>query len=395
MRSRWPEYSAEEIAAVERVLRSGRVNYWTGTEGRAFETEFADYLGVRHAVAVANGTVALELALRSLGIGAGDHVVVPARTFVATATAVVAVGARPVVADVDRDSGVVTIDTLAMALTPETRAVIVVHLGGWPCDMDAITEWAEGNGLAVIEDCAQAHGATIGGRAVGTFGHASAYSFCTDKIMSTCGEGGMLVTNDEALWRTAWEYKDHGRDLDALDRAAEQGGHEFKWLIGSFGTNWRMTEVQAAVGRIQLRMLDEWVARRRENASVLAEALADVPGVRVPVVPPRFGHACYKSYAYLDPRALAPGWHRGRVLDAVNALGVPLTQGSCPEIYLERAFTERGWGPAERLAVARELGETSMMLPVDHTLTSADMREAAAALGQVMREATGRREAAR
>ncbi len=389
MPSSWPTFAADEIAAAEAVLRSGRANYWTGTEGRAFEDEFAAYVGVRHAVAVANGTVALELALRSLDIGPGDDVVVPARTFIGTATAVVAVGARPVVADVDADSGVVTAETLGEAMTPDTRAFICVHLGGWPCDMDAIKALAEERGVRVIEDCAQAHGARWRGRVVGSFGHASAFSFCQDKIMTTCGEGGMLVTDDENVWRCAWEYKDHGRDVDAMEAARAEPGFEFKWLIGSFGTNWRMTEVQSAVGRVQLRKLDEWVAHRRRNAAVLDEALTNVQSLRVVTPPDDAYHAYYKYYAYVSRDALLPGWDRSRILDEVNARGVALTQGACPEIYRERAFVERGWEPAHRLPVARALGETSMMLQVDPTLTDDDMRHAADVIASIMAEATG------
>lgn len=389
MPSSWPLFADDELAAAEAVLRSGRVNYWTGEEGRSFETEFATYVGVPHAVAVANGTVALELALRSTGIGPGDDVIVPARTFIGTATAVVAVGARPVIADVDRESGLVTAETLANALTPETRAVIVVHLAGWMCEMDAIMELASARGLTVIEDCAQAHGATWRGRAAGSFGHASAFSFCTDKIMSTCGEGGMLVTGDEGVWRRAWEYKDHGRDPDALERARSEGGHEFRWVIGSFGTNWRMTEVQAAVGRVQLAKLDEWVAHRRSNAAVLDESLATVPGIRVTVPPEDVRHAYYKYYAYIRSELLLPGWDRSRILMEINQRGVACAQGICPEIYLEKAFADRGWAPGQRLAVARELGETSLMLQVDPTLSDKDMRMAAGVIADVLGEATG------
>ena len=388
MPSSWPTFGPDEIGAAQAVLRSGRVNYWTGGQGRAFEKEFAAYLGVKHAITLANGTVALELALRAFGIGPGDDVVVPARTFIGTATAVVAVGARPLVADVDADSGVVTAETLGEAMTSDTKAVIVVHLGGWPCDMSAIMALARERDVKVIEDCAQAHGARWQGRLVGSFGHASAFSFCQDKIMTTCGEGGMLVSDDENVWRSAWEYKDHGRDFDAMRAATAKPGFEFKWLIGSFGTNWRMTEVQAAVGRVQIRKLGQWVADRRHNAAVLDEALAKVPGLRVAVPPASAYHAYYKYYAYVRPEALLPGWDRSRILDEVNARGVVLTQGSCPEIYLERAFVERGWGPAERLPVARALGETSVMLQVDPTLTKNDMRHAADVMADVMRQAT-------
>jgi dTDP-4-amino-4,6-dideoxygalactose transaminase len=387
-RAPWPVFDTDEIDAAIAVLKSGRVNYWTGDEGRSFERDFAEYTGACHAVALANGTVALELALHALGIGPGDDVVVPARTFIGTATAVVARGARPVVADVDRESGNVTADTLRRALTPATKAMIPVHVAGWPCDMDAIMSLAAEHGLYVIEDCAQAHGARWNGRHVGTIGHAGAFSFCQDKIMTTAGEGGILFTNDDEVWRRAWEYKDHGRSAEAMELAGLEGGHEFKWVVESFGTNWRMTEIQAAIGRVQLTKLANWVAMRRGNAAILDEELTQVPGLRVAIPPEHAFHSYYKYYAYLVPEMLLPGWSRARVLDEVNARGVTCMQGTSPEIYRERAFTNAGLEPAEPLPVARELGETSLMLLVDPTLDEQDMRHAADVLGDVMRDAT-------
>lgn len=385
----WPFYAEDERDAALAVLESGHVNYWTGTEGRAFEQEFAAYCGSKHAVALANGTVALELALLALGVGAGDDVVVPARTFIGTATAVVARGARPVVADVDRESGNVTAATIRDALTPQTRAIIVVHLAGWPCAMDEIMALARQKGLFVIEDCAQAHGARWDGCHVGTIGDVGAFSFCQDKIISTAGEGGMLVTNDDELWRRAWEYKDHGRSQAALDRAQVQGGYEFKWVVESFGTNWRMTEVQAAIGRVQLKKLDTWVEARRANAGVLDRELADVPGIRVVVPEAAAFHSYYKYYAYVRLEALAKGWTRSRILDEVNSKGIACYMGICPEIYREKAFEGAGWGRGDRLPVAQKMGETSLMLLVDPTHTEDDMRRAARVARDVMVEATG------
>jgi dTDP-4-amino-4,6-dideoxygalactose transaminase len=383
----WPTYAEDETAAALRVLESGRVNYWTGEEGRFFESEYARYLGCAYAVALANGTVAIEAALRALGVDEGDEVVVPARTFIATASAVVACGATPVVCDVEAASGNMTRDTVEPALSARTKALIPVHLAGWPCDMDGVMGLAAERGLFVVEDCAQAHGAQWNGRKVGSFGHASAFSFCQDKIMTTCGEGGMLTTDDEAVWRRAWEHKDHGRDWDAVQDAARVGGPDYKWLYGSFGTNWRMTEVQSAVGRIQLRKLDDWVAARRRNAAVLDARLADVEGLRVAVPPEQAKHAYYKYYAYVTPEALASGWSRDRIAAEVQNAGVSCGSGVCPEIYLEKAFRSRGWGPPSRLPVARDLGETSLMLQVHPTLSAEDMHHAADVVETVMREA--------
>ncbi|MCV2368244.1 DegT/DnrJ/EryC1/StrS family aminotransferase [Roseateles oligotrophus] len=370
----WPFFAEDEVAKVAEVMRSGRVNYWTGGEGRAFEQEYAAATQRRHGIAVANGTLALELALYAFGIGTGDDVLTPARTYIASAGCSVLRGARPVIADVDRDSQVVTAATLRAALTPATRAIMVVHLAGWPCPMDEIMALAQEHGLVVIEDCAQAHGATWKGRPVGSFGHAAAFSFCQDKIITTCGEGGMLVLDDEAAWQRAWSYKDIGRSFDAVFNRQHPPG--FRWLSESFGSNFRMTEMQAAVGRMQLAKLPAWSARRRYLAETLEAGLRGLPGLRVPTVAEGVGHANYRCYAFVRPECLAPGWSRDRINAEVNAAGVTCSVGSCSEIYLEKAFVDRGWGPSARLPVARELGETSLAFLVHPSLSDQSIQRA-------------------
>ena len=381
----WPFVSDAEIDAATRVLRSGRVNYWTGGEGRAFETEFAAAVGSRHAIALTNGTAALELALTALGVGPGDDVVVPSRTFIASASAVVTRGARPVMADVDRDSGNLTAATLEAALTPRTRAVIVVHLAGWPVDMEAILAVARRHDLEVIEDCAQSLGALVGGRHAGTFGRVGAFSFCQDKIITTAGEGGMVVTDDTALYERMWAFKDHGKSFDAVYRREHPPG--FRWLHESFGTNFRMTEVQSAMGRVALAGLHDNLATRRRNAETLLPYLAASPGLRVPTPPAGLTHAWYKLYAYVRPERLAAGWDRSRIQAVLEAEGVPVRQGSSSEIYLERAFDAPDLRPAERLPVARELGDTSLMFLVHPTLEASHMHQIGAAVARVMAEA--------
>lgn len=380
----WPYFEDDEIDAVSRVLRSGRVNYWTGTETVAFEEQFAEYLGTGRAIALANGTVSLELALHALGIGPGDDVIVTPRTFIASASCVVMNGARPVFADIDRTSGNLTAATIEAALTPATKAVIVVHLGGWPCEMDAIMALAAEHDLVVIEDCAQSLGGTHNGRMLGTIGHAGSFSFCQDKIMTTGGEGGMLAVNDGALFETAWSYKDHGKSYRLARGSAPAGDTSFRWLHESFGTNWRMTEMQAAIGRIALIKVPGWVERRRGFARLLDACVAGLPGLRLTVPGPHEGHAYYKYYTYAIPEALAPGWDRDRIARAVQAEGIPCFSGSCPEIYREKAFENAGLAPAERLPVARELGETSLMLLVHPTLSEHNIEMACEALTKVM-----------
>ncbi len=382
----WPHFADDEIAAATAVLRSGKVNYWTGEECRAFEREYAQATQRRHAVALANGTLALELALMAFGIGEGDEVITASRTYVASASCAVMRGAVPLVADVDPDSQCVTAETLRAALTPRTRAIVAVHLAGWPCPMDQIMALAAERGLVVIEDCAQAHGATWRGKPVGAFGHAAAFSFCQDKIITTGGEGGMLVLDDEEAWKRAWAYKDIGRSYDAVYHRKHAPG--FRWLTESFGTNWRMTEMQAAIGRLQLAKLPRWSEQRRAHAMTLARGFADIAALRVPLPPAHAGHAFYKFYAFVRPAELAAGWSRDRIMAELNERGVPCTVGSCSEIYLEKAFTDRGWGPTARLPVARELGDTSLMFMVHPTLPREALEATVAAMRQVMAAAS-------
>jgi dTDP-4-amino-4,6-dideoxygalactose transaminase len=381
----WPVFDDEQIAVAVAVLRSGRVNYWTGEEGRAFEAEFAEAVGCRYGIALANGTVALELALRSFDIGPGDEVVVTPRSFMASASCVVACGARPVFADVDPDSQNITAESVRAVLSPRMRAVIAVHLAGWPCDMEPLAALCRERGLKLIEDCAQAHGATYRGRPVGSLGDVAAFSFCQDKIMTTAGEGGMLVTDDRALWSRAWSYKDHGKSFEAVYERAHPPG--FRWLHESFGTNWRMTELQAAIGRVQLRRLPAWLERRRRNAAILTERLEAIPALRVTRPPNHAGHAWYKYYVFVRPERLADGWDRDRLLAAITATGVACLTGSCSEMYLEKAFELTGMAPASRLPVARKLGETALMFLIDPTFSDADMERTADAVEAAFAEA--------
>jgi hypothetical protein len=381
----WPYFAEEEIQAAMKVLRSGKVNYWTGDEGKLFEREFAEFTNCKYAVALANGTVALEASLRALGVGPGDDVITTARTFIASASCAVAVGARPVIADVDRDSQNLTATTIRAVLTRKTKAVVVVHLAGWPCEMDDILNLAHEHGLKIVEDCAQAQGALYKGRPVGSLGDVAAFSFCQDKIMTTGGEGGMLTTNDENLWRRAWSYKDHGKDYDAVH--AETRAPGFRWLHESFGTNWRMTEMQSAIGRVALRRVPQWVDCRRRFAALLNESLAGVAGLRIPHPPVEIHHAYYKYYAFVRPETFRQGWNRDRIVQAINARSIPCLVGSCSEIYLEKAFTP-DLRCKERLQVAKELGETSLMFMVHPTLVKENIRDTALAIRKVMLEAS-------
>ena len=413
--SPWPSFSEEEADAVRQVLLSNKVNYWTGSNTREFEKEFADFYGTKYAVAMANGTLALDAALKALGVGPGDEVVVTPRTFIASVSCVVNAGATPVFADVDADSGNINSQTIAAVLTPNTKAIICVHLAGWPCDMDPIMALAKKYDLKVIEDCAQAQGARYKGRSVGSIGHVGAWSFCQDKIMTTGGEGGMVTTNDEALWRVMWSFKDHGKSYEAVFERQHPNG--FRWLHESFGSNLRMLETQAAIGRIQLRRMAEWGSRRKANSAALFEALKPFSEANGPVrlsqmkctgcldtnsnvpikgmcsiVSQPSGNCCehghYKYYAYVRSQNLASGWSRDTIIEAINAQGIPCFQGSCSEVYLEKAFDNTDWRPKNRLTIAKELGETSLMFLIHPTLTKTEIQKTCEIIKQVFSRAT-------
>ncbi|MCP9808472.1 DegT/DnrJ/EryC1/StrS aminotransferase family protein [Cyanobium sp. HWJ4-Hawea] len=380
--SPWPHFDVEQIDAATNVLASGTVNTWTGQETSSFELEFAKWCGSSHAIAMANGSLALSAAYLAIGLGPGDELITTPRTFIATASSAVLLGATPVFADVDIDSGAITAATISPLISPSTKAIAVVHLGGWPADMPAICDLARVHGIAVIEDCAQAHGARINGQSVGSFGDVSAWSFCQDKILSTAGEGGMVTTSSPELWDAMWAFKDHGKTHQAVYAREHPPG--FRWLHERFGSNFRLTELQSAIGRIQLQRLPDWTAARTRNALLLADALADLPAVRVPLPPEGLTHAWYKFYVFVQPEALAAGWSRDRILSEITELGYPALSGSCSEIYLEKCFQDAGLAPAERLPVAKQLGETSLMFLVHPTITPEQMAAYAQAVRSVL-----------
>lgn len=382
----WPYFADDEVLSAASVLRSGKINQWTGKEVDKFQEEFAQACGVKYVIALANGTVALELAVRAYGIGPGDEVVATPRTFIASVSCAALQGATPVFADVDRVSQNMSVESIQKVLSPRTKVIIAVHLAGWPCDMKAIMALAEERNLIVIEDCAQAHGAKYNGQPVGSFGHAAAYSFCQDKIMTTGGEGGLLLTNNEKIWAAAWAFKDHGKSYNSVYHKEYPPG--FRWLHDDFGTNWRMTEMQAAIGRVQLRKLPEWVEKRRRNAAVLTERFSGLAALRVTRPTPEIYHSYYKYYVFVRPERLKPGWDRDRIMNEIVCRGIPCFSGSCSEIYLEKAFERNGLRPTERLPVARELGEMSLMFLVHPTLTTSDMMVAADVVEKVMMEAS-------
>ncbi len=390
--SPWPSFTQEEADAVSRVLLSNKVNYWTGTEGREFEKEFAEYTNSKYAIAVANGTIALDLALVALGIGVHnsgsecDEVIVTSRTFLASVSSIITAGAIPVFADVDENSQNINAETIQAVLTNKSKAIICVHLAGMPCEMNDITTIAKEHNLLVIEDCAQAHGAKYKDKSVGSIGHISAWSFCQDKIMTTGGEGGMVTTNYEALWEKVWSYKDHGKSWDAIYKNEHAPG--FRWLHKSFGSNFRLTEMQSTIGRIQLKHMPVWIKARQDNAKRIDNTAKLFQALRVVNVPAYIEHAEYKHYLFVNPEYLADDWTRDRIVNEIVQRGVPCYQGSCSEVYLEKAFDNTGYRPKERLKNAKLLGETSLMFLVHPTLTAAEIEQTCVVLSSVIERAS-------
>jgi len=367
------------------VLRSGKVNQWTGPDVSRFEQACVERFGGENGVALANGSLALDLALKALGIGPGDEVIVTPRSFAASAFCVMLAGATPVFADVDADSGNITAETVGQVLSDRTRAIIPVHLAGWPADMRAIMELAGRHGLKVIEDCAQSPGAEIDGKPAGSFGDAAAFSFCQDKIITTGGEGGFVSFRDRSAFERAWSFKDHGKNRQkALAPHGEPG--EFRWLHDEVGTNWRLTGPQAALGLVQLQKLDEWNRVRARNAETWRERLDQVDGLHAPVPGKRFRHAFYKFYFYLEADEREAGRLRAEILRRAGAEGLRLFSGSCSEMYLEKAFADL---PRPDCPVARRMGQTSLMVEVHPTLRPDLLERRADRLSAIAREVLG------
>ena len=375
--SSWPSHTLEEANSVRNVLLSNKVNYWTGNECREFEKEFAVWSNSKYSVALGNGTQALDVALKALDIGIGDEVIVTSRTFIASVSSIVTSGAVPIFAEVDLNSQNITVESIRSVITSKTKAIVCVHLAGWPGEMDEIMDLANEFNLFIIEDGAQAHGARYKGKPVGSIGHIGCWSFCQDKIMTTGGEGGMVTTNDESLWRKMWAYKDHGKSYEAVYEREHPEG--FRWLHESFGTNWRMTEMQAVIGRIQLNRMSDWHEKRLNNANSIWVAAKQCKGLRVPVLPDYIEHAAYKCYVFVKGGVDL----RDKMMMEINEKGVPCYSGSCSEVYLEKAFDNTGFRPKERLPVAKELGETSLMFLVHPTLTKEEIQKTCDVLTEV------------
>ena len=382
----WPSYTSEEADAAHKVLLSNKVNYWTGSECREFEKEFAVWSNSKYAIALGNGTLALDSAFKALNITAGDEVIVTARTYIASVTSIVNAKAIPIFVDVDLNSQNITPESIRSKITNKTKAIVCVHLAGWPCEMDGIMDLAKEFNLFVIEDCSQAHGAMYKGKSVGSIGNIGCWSFCQDKIMTTGGEGGMVTTNEKSLWRKMWSYKDHGKSYEAVYQQKHPEG--FRWVNESFGTNWRMTEMQGVIGRIQLKRMSDWHTKRFNNANEIWNTSRQCKGLRVPNIPDYIKHAAYKCYVFVELNKLKKEWSRDKIIKEINTLGVPCYSGACPEVYLEKAFDNTGLRPKERLINAQELGESTLMFLVHPTLSNDEIKKTCDAITSVMNQST-------
>ena len=418
--SPWPYFDHEMIKAVTGVLQSGKVNYWTGEihhlvdgtkvrgETGLFEYEFAAYHGVKHAISLANGTLTLELALEMFGIGTGDEAITTTRTFIASASACVMRGVKPVFADICQISQNITAASIEKLITEKTRAVIVVHLGGWACEMDEIREVLDRKGkefahkIYLIEDCAQSLGGEYKGRKLGSIGDAGSFSFCQDKIITTGGEGGMLIMNDDQAYRRAWAFKDHGKDFDKYNQTLKHSLVDYEKAkkvsyYSRMGTNWRMTEMQAAIGRIALTQLDSWnLAHRKKYAKMLDEGFSTIPGLKVMKAPDHIVHPYYKYYVFIDLDQLNENWNRDSAMKAINAEGVPCLFGSTWGIGKEDAWKNVHFPNGEIIDMQQKddfpndfyVGSSVLMFQVHPTLKKKHIEATIMAVKKVMAIAT-------
>jgi dTDP-4-amino-4,6-dideoxygalactose transaminase len=361
----WPKMSEKMINSVSEILKSGKLNQWNNSAVKEFENKFANYFGSNYAIAVFNGTVALELCVRTLGLKEGDEVIVTPRTFLASASCCAWYGIKPVFVDVDINSQNITLETIKSGITNKTKAVILVHLAGWPCDLEEICNYCREKGIYIIEDCAQAHGAKYKGKSVGTWGDINAWSFCQDKIITTGGEGGMVTTNCPHLYKLAWSLKDHGKGYDTVFNKEHPPG--FRWLHENIGTNWRMLPMQAVIGNHALDVLEEWINHRRSVANIYNDNLKDFDGVRLTLPNDQIYHSYYKYYFFIEPSKFKIS--RDKIIDLINKENVFCQVGSCSEVYKENALKQ--FAPKNNLPVTKKLFETAILLKCDPCVSEA------------------------
>ena len=375
MKLDYPYFNQNILNSVQKVLKSGRVNYWTGNECKEFEQEFSKYVKNKYSLTVSNGSVALEIALKALNLKKKDQIIVSPRSFIISASCVLNLGLKPVFADVD-DNGNLSIKGIKKAYNKNIKAIILVHLNGLSCDLDPILKFVKKKKFFLIEDCSQAHGAVYKNKKVGSFGHVSTWSFCQDKIISTGGEGGMISTNNRRLWLKLWSLKDHGKNYKSVFGKKHKTG--FKWLHNDFGSNYRMTEMQAVIGREQLKSLDKQIKKRNLIANLYLNGLKDYYSKHDILKKPDFKfatfaskqnlkksnynvHAFYRLNLYINKDKI----NQNELIQQLNKNKINCGVGSCPEIYREKIFMKSKFYPKKRLLNAKLLGETSIMFPIN------------------------------
>ena len=359
----YPYYPPQLIYKVNKILKSGKVNYWTGNQGKIFEKEFSKYIGNKYSVAVTNGSVALEIALKALNLNKNDQVIVTPRSFIISASCVINCGLKPVFADVDHN-GNLSMEGIKKVYSNKIKAIIVVHLNGMPCELDSIIKFSKKFKIKIIEDCSQAHGAKYNKRSVGSFGDISTWSFCQDKIITTGGEGGMISTNDKKLWEKCWSHKDHGKDYYSVFYKKHKLG--FKWLHENYGTNHRMTEFQAAIGRYQLKYLDSQIKKRNQIAKKVIKSLSLFWDKYNLIEKPNFDlnlniHAFYRLNFFINIKRK----DKLKLLKSLQSKNVNCNEGPCPEIYKEKVFKKLNVYPNTKLINAIKLGRKSFVYHIN------------------------------
>jgi dTDP-4-amino-4,6-dideoxygalactose transaminase len=357
----WPEYSEKEIEGVSEILKTGRVNQWTGDYVREFEKKFSKYFDVNYSIAINNGTSALELCLKVLNLNDNDEVIVTPRSFVASVSCILINRLKPVFADVDLNSQNITLQNIKNVITDKTRAVICVHLNGFPCEIEEIYSYCKENNIYVIEDCAQSHGAKYNGKYLGSFGDINAWSFCQDKIMSTGGEGGMITTNNKDLFEKAWSFKDHGKDINLYYNRPIT--NQFSFVHNSVGSNYRMTEIQAYIGLIQLDYLETWIQHRRELSSIYNNKFKNLNNIRLQYENENTLCSYYKYYFFVKDISI-----RQYIIDEISRNNIKVYYGSCGELYKEKCINQNIICHNSKI-----LHETSIVLLVDPSYSKIDI----------------------
>jgi dTDP-4-amino-4,6-dideoxygalactose transaminase len=371
----WPYYSNQEIQKVTKVLKSGKVNYWTGNYCKKFEKLYAKKFNLNYCITVANGTVALEAVLKTLNLKKNDEVLVPSKSYQSSASAIVTSGAKPIFCDIDFNSQNLQINDLIKKISSKTRAIICVHIGGWPCEMNKITKIAREKKIVLIEDCSQAHGARINKKFVGSFGDMAIWSFCNDKIISTGGEGGMIAVKKKEIWKKIWAYKEIGKNFDKVNKNLKNKFSGFKWVHDSFGTNLRMTEMQAVLGIYQLKKLKRTISKRNYFNNLIWKSLKNHKAAIIPKVPKNIILSPYRCNIKLNFEMIKKKYNLKKIIKLLNSKEQICNEGSCSEMYLENSFKTLNLSPRKRLKNAAKLGTISLAFFINPFMSNKDMNK--------------------